>query len=107
MATSRFSGGRLFITLPATTTSPLETLSSPAMTRRVVVLPQPDGPRRQTTSPAATDRSTSLTAVKEPKRLVTLRSSMVDMSALHGAEGDGPQQMVLQEEGDQEDGNEE
>ena len=52
--------------LPAMTTSPAVARSSPAIMRRVVVLPQPDGPSRQTTSPAATDRSTSLTAVKAP-----------------------------------------
>ena len=50
------------------------------MIRSVVVLPQPEGPSRQTTSPGATARSTSRTAVKAPKRLVTRRSSIVDIS---------------------------
>ena len=37
---------------PATKTSPALAFSSPAMMRSVVVLPQPDGPSRQTVSPA-------------------------------------------------------
>ncbi len=34
-----------------------------------VVLPQPDGPRKQTSSPEATDRSTERNATKVPKFL--------------------------------------
>src|SRR4029453_4444549 len=76
--------------------------SRPAIMRRVVVLPQPEGPSRQTTSPAVTDRSASLTAVKSPNFLVILRISMVDMLLPDRAEGDAAQQMLLQEEGDEE-----
>src|SRR4051812_45153835 len=101
MAMSRFSGGKSFISLPATKTSPDVTRSRPAITRRVVVLPQPDGPSKQTTSPAATERLASLTAVKAPNRLVIFLSSMVDMvSALDRSEGYTAQRVVLQEEGD-------
>src|ERR1700682_4413400 len=90
-------------------TSPEVRDSRPAITRRGVVLPQPDGPRRQTTSPAATVRSTLRTATKLPKRLVIRRSSMVDtdVSALDGAESYAPQQVVLQGGGNHDDGNEE
>src|SRR5438094_2190296 len=87
---------------PAISTSPLVGASSPAIIRRVVVLPQPEGPSRQTTSPAPTVRSTSSTATSRWKRLVSERSSMVDMafgSPLDGAEGDAAQQMMLQHEG--------
>src|SRR5437868_6527932 len=108
---SRFSGGRRCIGLPAMITSPEVRASSPAIIRSVVVLPQPDGPSRQTTSPAATLRSTSRTARKLPKRFVIRLSSIVDMTvprlALDGAEGHAAQQMVLQCEGDDDHGNEE
>ena len=43
--------------------------------RRVVVLPQPEGPRREKNSPSATVRSMSSTATTSPKRLVTPWSS--------------------------------
>ena len=46
-------------------------VSNPAIRRRQVVLPDPDGPSIEKNSPSATRRSTSSTAVKEPKRLVT------------------------------------
>src|SRR5262245_26282137 len=44
-------------------------VSSPAMMRSSVVLPQPDGPRKQTNSPCATARSMSSSAVKLPNCL--------------------------------------
>src|SRR3954454_11722670 len=44
--------------------------SRPATIRRVVVLPQPDGPRRAKNEPCGMVRSRSSTAVKSPKRLV-------------------------------------
>src|ERR671923_1451235 len=45
--------------------------SRPAMMRRSVVLPQPEGPRKQTSSPCATERLTSRRATKPPKVLQT------------------------------------
>src|SRR5215208_6575846 len=42
-------------------------VSRPAMMRSSVVLPQPDGPRRQTNSPWLTARLTSRRATKLPK----------------------------------------
>src|SRR5689334_23503883 len=109
MAMSRFSGGSSFMRFPAMMISPAVTLSRPAIMHKVVVLPQPEGPRRHTTSPAATERSASFTATKSPNLLVILRASMVDIRglSLDGAEGDAAQQMVLQEEGHQENGDEE
>src|ERR1700761_6291332 len=99
---SRCSGLRLFTRLPAMTTSPLVARSSPAIMRSVVVLPQPEGPRRHTTSPAATDRATLCTAVKLPKRLVTCLSSIVAIRScltFDGAKGDTTQKLILQCEG--------
>src|SRR5215470_978282 len=79
--------------------------SRPAIMRRVVVLPQPDGPSRQTTSPAATSRSTRSTAVRSPNTLVTWLSAIVDIDLpLDRAEGDAAQQLVLQQERHEHDG---
>src|SRR6185312_2246874 len=76
--------------------------------RKVVVLPQPEGPSRQTTSPAATSRSTWSTAVRSPKTLVSLSSAIVDIaSPLDRAEGDAAQEMMLQQERHDDDGHEE
>src|SRR5688572_22657508 len=87
--------------------SPADASSSPAIIRSVVVLPQPDGPSRQTVSPAATFRSTSRTAASAPKCLLMRLSSIVDMaeraSAFDRTEGHAAQQVVLQEERDQDD----
>src|SRR5471032_1838354 len=44
------------------------------MQRSKVVLPQPDGPSRHTSSPAATSRDTLSSAVKAPKRFCTPRT---------------------------------
>ncbi|MNY27044.1 hypothetical protein D3C86_1609250 [compost metagenome] len=44
------------------------------MQRSKVVLPQPDGPSRHTSSPAATSRETLSSAVKAPKCFCTPRT---------------------------------
>src|SRR2546429_1461226 len=62
MAMSRFFGGRSFTTVPPTRTVPEAMSSSPAIMRRAVVLPQPDGPTKTTSSPSAISRLRSLTA---------------------------------------------
>src|SRR3954471_2311803 len=49
--------------------------SSPATIRRVVVLPQPDGPRRAKNEPCGMRRSSPSTAVNGPNRLVSDTSS--------------------------------
>ena len=86
------------------TTSPALARSSPAMMRKVVLLPHPQGPNRHTTSPAETARFTFLTAVNPPKCFVTPLSSIVDIRlSLDGAERDAPQELVLQGERDDED----
>src|SRR6185295_18502100 len=56
---------------PFCTTRPALCISRPAMMRSRVVLPQPDGPSKQTNSPWATDRLTSRRATKLPKCLET------------------------------------
>src|SRR5690348_4497884 len=102
MAMSHFSGGRSFTRFPAITMSPSVARSRPAIMRSVVVLPHPEGPSRQTTSPAFTDRSASLTAVNSPYFLVIFLISIVDMSALYRPKGDATQQMILEEERNEE-----
>src|SRR5688500_19002455 len=48
-------------------TRPRVCVSRPAMIRSSVVLPQPEGPSRQTNSPCATERLTPRSATKAPK----------------------------------------
>jgi hypothetical protein len=48
--------------VPAMRISPSSGISRPATLRSVVVLPQPDGPRRVKNSPSATCSATSRTA---------------------------------------------
>src|SRR5512147_623583 len=45
--------------------------SSPAMMRSSVVLPQPEGPRKHTSSPGGITRSIDFSATKSPKALCT------------------------------------
>src|SRR5439155_51106 len=59
---------------PPCDTSPASGVSSPAMTRNSVVLPQPEGPRKQTNSPSPISRLMSFNARAAPNRLVILRS---------------------------------
>src|SRR5215510_10087605 len=62
MAMSRSLGGRSFTTRSPMAISPAVISSSPATMRRVVVLPQPDGPTRTMNSLSRIVRLTSLTA---------------------------------------------
>ena len=65
---------------PRIKTSPSLGCSKPAIMRRLVVLPQPDGPRMERNSPALTARLFSTTAATSPKRLVTFLNSMTGCS---------------------------
>ena len=57
-------------------TSPLDTLSWPAIMRSVEVLPQPEGPSRQQYLPPSISRSIASTAIVSPYFLVSAMSSM-------------------------------
>src|SRR6202023_2301862 len=59
--------------------------SRPAMMRNSVVLPEPDGPSRATSSPERISRSTWSRAVKAPKRRLTSCSVIFMDSLLHRA----------------------
>src|SRR3954451_2082921 len=63
------------MSLPLSSIDPEVGVSSPATIRSVVVLPQPDGPRRAKNDPAGTSRAIDLTAVKRANSLVSCRSS--------------------------------
>ncbi len=68
--------GRLFGPMPAMSWPPIRTAPSvgsrkPETVRRIVVLPQPDGPRKEKNSPLLMLSVASLTAVKSPNRMVT------------------------------------
>ena len=61
MAMPRFTGGRSLTRLPSITMSPEVVCSSPAIMRRSVDLPQPDGPTKTTNSPSRTSSETLFT----------------------------------------------
>src|SRR5712671_306227 len=82
MPKPRFSGGRAVITRPSNSTDPVSGDSSPAMIRRVVVLPQPDGPSKPKNSPRSTAIETSATAAVAPKRLEISLRERSDMQCL-------------------------
>ena len=56
---------------PRAGSCPAVGFSNPAIIRRHVVLPEPDGPSMEKNSPSRTSRSTPSTAATSPKRLTT------------------------------------
>ena len=75
MLTSRSAAERLVTSRPPMRICPLLAISSPAIMRNVVVLPQPDGPSRVTSLPGSMVNDTLSTAVTSPYRLLTFRNS--------------------------------
>src|SRR5690349_7622710 len=71
MLTGRLSGGSRVTSAPRSEIVPEVGRSKPPSIRRVVVLPQPDGPRSEKNSPLPIVSDTSSTAVTSPNRLVT------------------------------------
>ena len=69
MPKSRWLGGRAEMSRPACSTRPLVWMSRPAIARRSVVLPHPEGPRKQTNSPSRISSEMSSSAVKLPNFL--------------------------------------
>src|SRR6266536_6618997 len=66
MATSRERGGRSVTSAPSIAIEPVLASSSPAIMRRSVDLPQPDGPTRTRNSPLPISSETSSTATTSP-----------------------------------------
>jgi hypothetical protein len=65
-------------------TSPESGVSSPAMTRSSVDLPDPLGPSSAISDPLGTETETSSSATNSPKRLVTLRTSIMSFPPAGG-----------------------
>src|SRR5215475_11534602 len=65
----------MFVTsAPSRSTRPAVGCSKPAISRSVVVLPQPEGPRSEKNSPLETTRSTSSTAISTNRLLREISS---------------------------------
>ncbi|CAH0306634.1 hypothetical protein SRABI05_04866 [Agrobacterium fabrum] len=71
MARPRSAGAFSVASLPSMTILPPETSSSPAISRRSVDLPQPDGPTKTTNSPSLISRSIDGMTFASPKSLDT------------------------------------
>src|SRR6476620_163250 len=69
-------------------TSPSSGSSKPAISRSVVVLPQPEGPSREKNAPRGMSRVRFFTAIASPKRLVTPvnRTSTVEGVSVAGSD---------------------
>src|SRR5437763_269431 len=74
MPMSRLCGGTWVTSCPPTTMRPPSGCSNPAIMRKVVVLPQPEGPSSAKNSPGATRRSTLSTTRVRPSKLFSTRS---------------------------------
>src|SRR3989337_2171274 len=68
MEVRRLLGGRSVIRSSPTKTSPAVGVSKPAIIRRTVVFPHPDGPSRVTRLPSLTSRDPPSTATTGPLR---------------------------------------
>ena len=66
MPTSRFHGGRVEMSVPPISTRPVWAVLNPAIRRKSVVLPQPEGPRKAKNSPGSIERFTSFSTGVEP-----------------------------------------
>jgi hypothetical protein len=70
MPKSRLLGGSAETSRPFCSMRPVVCTSRPAIARSNVVLPQPDGPRKQTNSPSTISSEMSSRAVKPPNFFV-------------------------------------
>src|SRR6201999_3492423 len=98
MAMSRSLGGTSLTRSPPIMISPSVMSSSPAIIRKVVDLPQPDGPTSTTNSWSAMSRSMPRTASTSSYLLITLRNDTSAMdSTLCRAGGEASDVVVHQE----------
>jgi hypothetical protein len=74
MPKSRCDGGRAEMSRPAWWIAPAVWMSRPAMARRSVVLPQPEGPRKHTNSPSCTSSEMSWSATNSPNFFTSPRT---------------------------------
>src|SRR3954471_20119720 len=118
MPTLRLFGGACVMSAPSTVIVPAVGCSKPAIIRRVVVLPQPDGPRNDTNSPFWAARLKSSTATFWANRfwmpvssrnvidrgppMRSMRSTDLDAGASASADdGDGDHREPRQPEADE------
>src|SRR6202795_1795266 len=99
MAMSRSFGGTSLTTSPPIMMSPPVMSSSPAIIRRVVDLPQPDGPTSTTNSWSAMSRSMPRTASPSSQRLITLRKVTSAMSSTLCRAGGQAGNVIVHQEG--------
>src|SRR5215470_2057653 len=106
MPRPRSRGSRSLTTRPSMRISPAVGSSKPAIMRKVVVLPQPDGPTKTTNSPSSITMLRFLTATTGPKTLCRLLSSMransfsVLFLSAHHAEAESAHQMLTDDQPD-------
>src|SRR5687767_9619439 len=81
-------------------TTPESAVSSPAMIRRSVDLPPPDGPRRAVSWPVGRVTETSSRATKSPNFLVTLVTSMLMVCSFRSGAARRSVGLLGTEEGD-------
>src|SRR4051812_44679519 len=113
MAILRFAGATSFILTPSNSTSPAVGVSSPAMIRSVVVLPQPLGPSSVTNSPErmVSDRSSMTTLPGEnalrrwasATSAIRARQACSSSSLSFDAAGSEAARQVLLQEGEEDD----
>src|SRR5690554_5509508 len=104
MAMSRSAGWRSLTCRPSMSMLPPSMPSRPAIMRKVVDLPQPEGPTRTMNSPSATSTDTSSTTRPSPKVFVRLRMERDATLCflLHCAGGEaGDQPALYQKEADE------
>src|SRR3954465_12300680 len=88
MPSPRLAGGTPSRSSAARRIAPCDGSRKPAIICKVVVLPQPEGPRNEINSPLLTARLNSSTAVFGPKDLPTRSSSRKDMRGFPEGLGD-------------------
>src|ERR1700689_1915417 len=98
MAMSRSFGGTSLTTSPPIMMSPSVISSRPAIIRKVVDFPQPDGPTSTTNSWSAMSRSMPRTASTSSYRLITLRNVTSAMSSTLCRAGGQPGDVIVHQE---------
>src|SRR5271165_2385283 len=110
MASPRCAGPTFVMSFASISTCPEVTSSRPAMRRRSVDFPQPDGPTNTANSPLSILRSTPLMTLTAPNAFSTDFSWMLPIVAcpycksLHGAEGQTSDELLLREPAENENG---
>src|SRR6266508_5105084 len=108
MARPRLAGATSLARAPSMNRSPEVISSSPAMRRRSVDLPQPEGPTKTANSRSVMSSETPLITATSPKSLRTSLSCTVAMAltlrSLHGAEREAAHELPLAHPPEDEDG---